>query len=196
MKKFTIILLASLLLIGINSKVFSQSIKTGDMTIDVYYGYPYLWGALVKNAYRDASSPDSISVFNLNHVGARFEYMVNDKVGLGVEYSYALVRVKFPGTGGRTYEAGLKKNRILAKMNVHFANSDNFDPYFCVGAGYSMINLYSTDPADNTDVNLSSVPVAFRLGLGFRYFFNDNFGLNAEVGLGGPLMQAGLTFKF
>ena len=39
-------------------------------------------------------------------------------------------------------------------------------------------------------------PIAFRVGIGARYFIKDNFGVNAEVGLGGIFFTAGFSYKF
>ena len=39
-------------------------------------------------------------------------------------------------------------------------------------------------------------PVALRTAIGLRYFITDNICFAAEVGIGGPIMQAGFSYKF
>lgn len=89
----------------------------------------------------------------------------------------------------------MRKYRILAKMSYHFATSEHFDPYLTWGAGYKNTKIYSNEPGEIRDVNVNLVPLAFRAGIGMRYFFTDAFGVNAEVGLGGPIVQGGISFK-
>jgi outer membrane protein W len=195
MKKIKNTFVVTLILVSaINSNSFSQCVKQGDIIVDAYYGFPYLWGTLVKSAY-DSAGTTGTTFHNTNHLGGKFEYMATDKIGVGVEYTYANTWVNFPDNG-KIYSAGIKKQRILAKMNIHFATSEKLDPYFTVGAGYKAVNIYSTDPNDKVNYNFSLLPVAFRTSIGLRFFFTENIGINAEVGIGGPIMQAGLSVKF
>ena len=69
----------------------------------------------------------------------------------------------------------------MVTFNFHFLESnDNLDAYFMVGAGYGnrSFKFESTDP-DYTDETIDGlIPVASRVGVGMRYFFTDNIGLN------------------
>ena len=62
--------------------------------------------------------------------------------------------------------------------------------------------MSSNNPNDQINVNdlnnsfLNILPVAFRLGIGLRYYFIENLGVCVEAGIGGPLVQAGLSEKF
>jgi hypothetical protein len=40
------------------------------------------------------------------------------------------------------------------------------------------------------------LPFSVRVCLGGRYFFNENYGLVGEIGLGGALLRGGLSIKF
>ena len=39
------------------------------------------------------------------------------------------------------------------------------------------------------------LPFSLRLCYGYHYFFNYNWGIHGEVGLGGPLLSLGLSYK-
>ena len=56
----------------------------------------------------------------------------------------------------------------------------------------------SNDPDFVDDsASLTAIPVAGRIGLGMRYFFTDNIGINLGVGFGqGGILNGGLSFKF
>jgi len=182
--------------VGDPSSTGEKSVKQGDFIIDAFYGYPYIWGALLKSAYKSDSvaKQAGVTLHNYNHFGGRFEYLLTDKIGVGVEYTQGLAVVDYI-SNSKPYRGGIRKQRVLAKMNIHFATSAKVDPYFTVGAGYKMTNVYSNEPGTTPSVNINLVPVAMRIGIGMRYFFTPHVGINAEIGLGGPLMQGGISIK-
>lgn len=193
--------LTALLLFSSNS--FAQKgqsssgncIEKGTILIDAFYGFPYFNGTLLKSAYRDSLGNNN-QVRNLNHFGGKFEIMLNDKMGVGIEGTWASATVRYMGKYNQIYTAGVDKLRILAKMNFHFATSESVDPYLTWGIGYKNTKIYTNEPNEVNDIDITLVPIAFRVGIGMRYFFTDIIGINAEVGLGGPLMQGGLSLKF
>lgn len=190
-------------------------VNKDDIIIDAFYGAPYFMGSYVKSVFDNTKNASSIeSVRNLNHFGGKFEYMVSEKIGLGLEYTYAAVNVNYKvdktvsnGSGQAItqtyhYKASLYKQRILGRMNIHFETTDKIDPYATFGVGYKLSRLKSNNPDDQQDVNdfnaafSNFFPVSYRMGVGLRYFFSPEFGLNIEAGLGGPTVQGGLTLKF
>jgi opacity protein-like surface antigen len=223
MKKISVVTLASLILFGFNSLKAQESTKKeesencvskGKFIIDAYYGYPYLVGSYVNQLVTESGSSSSIDVTNLNHLGGRFEYMLNNTIGLGFEYTYASVTAKYAETYSMynnstnqyedhtdMYKVGINKQRMLAKINIHFATSKYLDPYATAGIGYKKTNVYSNNINDQDLVNevygaLNIVPVAFRMGIGMRYYFIKNMGIGIEAGIGGPAVQIGLSGKF
>jgi hypothetical protein len=190
-------------------------VNQGDFIVDAFYGYPYVLGNAIKEAFKSSNNnsinnTNVISVTNLNHIGAKFEYMVTEDIGIGLEYTFAGVYMQYydinTNSNGLTiagyYNASLTKQRILGRVNFHYATTAHFDPYACIGAGYKKSVLKTTNPYDNYSVDafntgiLNAFPVSFRLGVGVRYFFNDYIGLNIEGGIGGPSVQGGVTVKF
>jgi opacity protein-like surface antigen len=135
--------------------------------------------------------------------------MINKLVGLGAEYTYARVTDTYTDSyntvvNGQSvikygvFNESLIKQRFLLKVNFHFATTSSLDPYATAGFGYKVTKFSSDNPNVNTtDVSVFNVlPVAFRMGAGLRWFFTDNIGLAIEAGIGGPLIQGGLTAKF
>ncbi len=221
MKKINVLTLASVILFGINNlkaqggdkKEESENcVGKGKFIIDAFYGYPYMVGKYINTAV--SSSGESINVTNLNHVGGKVEYMINNVIGLGMECTYASVTAKYANTYSvynnstgqydyqyNNYMIGINKLRLLAKVNIHFATSKYIDPYATAGIGYKQTNVYSDDINNQNAVNeldnaLNIIPVAFRMGIGMRYYFIKNLGITIEGGIGGPLIQAGISGKF
>lgn len=207
MKKIIVGLILFFTLLFGNFKAFSQYIESRelddvakkcvnkyDIIVDAYYGYPYILGNIYQQAIEDTIPGFMINPKNINHIGGRVEYLIFDQIGVGIEYTYALFHFTHQGYNAKYYTAGVKKQRILAKFNFHLATTPNIDPYLTAGIGYTNSQLFSEDPTlESEDVNL--VPVASRLGIGLRYFFTDMVGINFEAGLGGPLIQVGLSLK-
>lgn len=196
MKNLKTIMVAVIATAFMNTATFAQGncVEKGTVIVDAFYGFPYINGTLLKAAYTD-SVGNSNQVKNLNHFGGKVEIMVSDKIGVGLEGTYAMASVRYP-SGGQIYTAGINKLRVLAKFNLHFATGESIDPYFTCGIGYKNTKVYDDYPNSATNITLNIVPIAFRAGIGMRYFFSDIVGVHAEVGLGGPIMQGGLSFKF
>lgn len=211
-RKLLIITLSIFTLNGFAQKkesISTKAVKENSIIIEAYYGFPYWWGTLLTatNNAAGGNSITDVKVKNTNHIGGRFEYMVSDKIGIGAEYTYADASATYKETtttmngsgvtttATHTYTDGIKKQRALVRMGIHFGESATFDPYICIGAGYKGTTYYSNASGSGLGVTFNVVPVATRFGGGFRYFFTENIGINIEAGLGGPLVQGGLSLK-
>lgn len=177
----------------------AQVVEEGTAIFDVYYGFPNLYTAVLKSAY---SNEPSVSVSGSGPIGVRGEYMLTDKIGFGLDINYTNTIAKWTDIVNSTsynYEVSVPRFRAMGKFNFHFAQSDVFDAYTAVGAGYSSwkVNVTTNDPTYVDDTSLSTpIPIAFRLALGGRYFVTDNIGLGLEFGLGGgALIHGGLAIK-
>ena len=116
----------------------------------------------------------------------------------------------------------LIKQRALIKINFHFATTKYFDAYTTLGLGYKnvrekndvktndhlitdrTIDYYHEhkpvivfNPTRNSAINnlLMYQPIAIRIGVGLRYYFIKNLGVGIEAGIGGPIIQGGLSLK-
>ncbi len=187
-----------------NAQVFSE----GDKIIDVYYGFPNLYKIAFKTSYANSGQELNLNVGGVGPLGIRGEYMVADKVGVGVDIGFSNTKITYQendnfGEGSESqiyeYNYNTKKLGVMVTFNYHFVeNSDNFDAYFTLGAGYGnrTFGSSSTDPDFGTVTFNSPFPVAARVGVGMRYFFNENIGVNLGIGLGqGGLLNGGLSFK-
>jgi opacity protein-like surface antigen len=185
---------------------FSQAVEQGKMIVDASYGWPNLWTSTLKNILTDNNSYN-IKVGTLGPIGAKFEYMVADKVGVGIVFNYATSSVKWNDTSyvsgvSHTYDykVSIPRYRIMAKFGFHYGNSDMFDGYtnICVGyGGFSWVQKTDDPNFKDDNYNLKLTPIAFRICTGGRIFFTDNIGAMMEFGIGGGgLMEFGLCAKF
>ncbi len=192
---------------GMSSKASAQAVEQGDMIADVYYGFPNLYTSVFKNAYANSGTEIDLSVGGIGPLGGRFEYMLADRIGLGLDIGYSNSKITYKENGidgnGSTqqyeYEFSTNKLGVMVTMNYHFVlSNDDLDVYGMFGIGYGSRKFVfdSTDPDfSETDVE-SLIPVASRLGVGMRYFFSEQLGANLALGLGqGGLINAGLSFR-
>ncbi|MEO0311240.1 MAG: hypothetical protein RIQ89_897 [Bacteroidota bacterium] len=181
-------------------------IKEGDIMFTAQYGFPNLWGTLIKNNYSDDDFNIDLQVKSIGPIGGQFEFMVTDKIGLGLKVNYSNTNVVYKNdvtnSNGQitryNYELDFPRIRFMPRFGFHFGNSEKFDAYFGVAGGPAQgkLKFISNDPnyTGNTSINL--LPVAFRLDVGGNYFINEVVGINFELGIGGgPLMNAGVVFK-
>jgi hypothetical protein len=209
--KGTILALSLLLGAGLFNTAQAQ-VEEGSIIIDPYYGFPNFgksFGrAIVTSLGEDG---DDIVIGGIGPAGIRAEYMLADKLGLGVDFIYNTWNVTFdidstnPMGVTNQYETKLsmQRIRIQARLNYHFVSTDQLDAYVGFGAGYNgrifAINTELEGYDDDIDDAIASqftLPASVRVAVGMRYYFTDNIGFNAEFGLGGPLMSAGISLKF
>lgn len=191
----------------------AQCIKQGDILVDAYYGWPNLFKIALQadaNAIQNANAQNGIpvgglSVYGIGPMGAKAEYMLTEKFGMGLDFNYSNVGIKFStdvnsNGSGALYNYNLSSPAIRAMLgfNFHFVNTNKLDVYAAVKAGYynRSFGMITNDPTYVLNLSLSD-PIAFRLEIGMRYFFTENIGINANFGFpGGPLLAAGISFKF
>jgi len=158
--------------LSFSSNVNAQAVQKGTKIVDVFYGFPDLYGKFIT-AFSGEKTKSFIA-------GGKFEYLVSENIGLGVTLGYGNTIVG---------SSSLERMRAMADFNLHYAEFDHFDFYWMLGAGYASIKAVGT--------NGTPFPFALRTATGGRYFFTNNLGAHFEIGLGsGALMQAGLSLKF
>lgn len=204
--------LSALVMCGVNH-ANAQGVEQGNIIIDPYYGYPNFG----KNFF-DAVETANPGGFNfdargIGPAGIRLEYMVTDRIGVGGDFIYSTNGYTFQsrdsiynGTTGQydvttnNLEYKMSRIRIQLRMNYHFEISNpNFDSYVGFGAGTNNRKRVSLENGQDISGELGDftlLPFSLRVCLGMRYFFTDNIGINTEIGIGGPVISGGLSFKF
>jgi len=178
---------------------YSQPVGEGNILIDASYGWPNLWTNVFKAAVTDARSTN-VKVGSMGPISAQFEYMVSEKMGVGLVFGYSTSSVSYDDVdSGYFYDLSVTRIRLMPKFSVHFGQSDSFDPYLILAAGYASKNYdYVSNDPDYNGFSIDGIsPVAFRIGFGGRYFVSENFGLKMEIGIGGGgLLEFGISTKF
>lgn len=204
MKKIITLFLLTLFGFGTYSAQEEGVMKKGNSSVNLYYGVNIFTG-LYKNFL--ATNAIEAKYKQIGPMGIVYEYLVTDGIGIGAEFGYSGYSITFKETYSnsngtvQTYDWEYKWStlRAMFRANFHFAKSDNFDAYGLVSAGYrqSKFSFTSNDPgAGSFNQNFAFVPFGIKPGVGLRYFFTKNVGINLELAIGTPIICGGLSFKF
>jgi hypothetical protein len=189
---------------------FSQALFVGNHVIEPYIGFPNVTKYLPILAL--SQEPDSITSYvGLPPSGFRYYYMLTDDISFGVDVMFDRSRKDFVSTdtvfqnGGWQYlsyegQRTQTRLRLQARMNFHLPISQpNADSY--IGLGFGTNNRWLKDYKNGVlDRELKGsdailIPFSMRVCFGYRYYFNYNLGLVGEIGIGGPLLSFGLSYK-
>ena len=215
MKKiFTIIGAAILSVSSLNAQM---PVEQGNFIIDVYAGMPnWANSVLYNNAEPDASQTD-VTNYKINggflSYGGRFEYMLADNFGVGVDVNYEVSGFNYDyksstydtvtmqyNNGNYNVDYKAKKLRAMVRLNYHFVQNERIDAYAGFAGGYKNVNRkFTTNDPNNTgnSFNGALIPVTMRLAIGTRIYFTNNIGAMIELGAGGgALLQFGISAKF
>jgi hypothetical protein len=185
----------------------SKVMHKGMNSVNLYYGV-----SISKSLYKAVASNSAtdLRVSGLGPVGIVYEHMISDVVGLGVEFGYAQTIVSYvmqdtyyyngsTQLSSYSYEWKFTTIRAMMRCNLHFLDNENFDMYGLISGGYrgTSYSFTTSDPSGKTNATYDPIfPFGIKLGLGMRYFFTDNLGIQTEFALGTPLLSGGLCFKF
>ena len=212
--KFLPLLLAVAFAFCFTGTVKSQSFSRGTNVVSAGYGIGgYGWS--IRAAYSGYSAFEGYKYSGFGPVVFSYERGITDKLGIGYigvggSVSYGSFGVTYYQDGFNSatsqivpYEYGYRWGTlsITGRAAYHFDfSNDKLDVYTGAGVGFMSWSYRgtSTDPDFNADVynNYASVPLAYQVFAGVRYYFTDNFGAYAEAGAGITLLNFGVNLKF
>ncbi len=210
MKKITLIFASVVVFAFVGAHTASaQAVEEGSIIIDPYYGAPN-FGKILTDLVDD--NIDGVETTGIGPLGLRAEYMLSDRIGVGVDFIYNSVGLSYQDsfpvfnsdnntleTEVYDYDWKMERIRIQGRFSYHFATTDVLDPYFGAGAGtnFRSWTFESTQPGYENDSDTGTLlPFSLRFFVGMRYYFTENIGLNAEIGLIDPLLSGGISVKF
>ena len=191
--------------------VSSQISFTSNQLIESYLGFPNLGRLSAQITDTSILEKQDQKFSGIGPSGFRYSYMLSDDFSIGIELMYNALKENYRTSQdvymnnawtliNKNMLVSTQRLRIHVRMNFHFsAFSDMSDSY--LGLGFGTNNKWKkTSENGNVIEKISGseaviLPFSLRLCYGYRYFFNYNWGINGEVGLGGPLLSLGLSYK-
>lgn len=213
------LLVISLLMTGVSVK--GQALKKGDIVIDAYAGYPN-WGQFFTETHiKNNDIFEGNTQNGVVPVGIKSLFMIDDIFSFTLDINYTSwggswaskdsMQVINNNDGSyqnimATYDFSVQRLRFQVGMNYHMDDMEieELDLYggFAIGTNALFIDEETNDPYFDFRSNSYFLddpfllsPISVRARIGARYFIRENFALNLELGLGGPTIVAGLSFR-
>ncbi len=183
--------------------------KKGVQFISTGYGIP----GLRKAQFGDFDEIYPMADFGgVGPIFLRYEYAIADKWGLGLVTRFTNSKVSYPvdgplyndnlepiaGDSTYTYTQSFRSIGVMARGNMHFGTSHNWDHFFGVGIGYGN-SRYKLDLGGNIGGNTATfaapIPLALEATVGTRYYFSEKVATYVELGFSQSILNAGFTFK-
>ena len=130
------------------------------------------------------------------------EYFILENISIGgfIGGSKSELEVKVPRQSD--YETfSYSYFNIGAIGNYHFLNQEKLDVYAGARLGYVGLKLKYDDDEFDSDFDIDglgarSSGILAGAHVGGRYFFNEQFAANAELGYGIAILKIGISYKF
>lgn len=217
MKKLVLLVVLIAILFGIQAQEREPTYQP--FRIQVYTGGP----SILKSAFKLSSSFQSeVSYSGKPLLGLSADYRLLKWLSLGADMSYRYGEMNFTIDDSTTFEYIQEKwgidvtqianpygdyalkfprFRIMVAATAHFLKEEsNSDFYLQMGIGYNRVKpkLFKDGSEIRffNKIGTLSLPVAYRLSLGYAYHFGGHYGIFAEFGIGGPIFSGGLSFRF
>ncbi len=213
------LLICSIVITGYTS---NAQLRKGHFVIEGYYGFPnfgLINAQLIRLAVKpiieenvpNLSESVGVTLSGFGPAGGRMEYMVRNRIGLGVDFIYNSTSANFAidsfnidstyfGQVGVGYK--MTRIRVHFRFNYHFCNTKRWDIYCGAGVGYNTrSHRFSASLSLLQDWNFAkafsfSYPYSARTSIGFRFYPVRMIGIGMELGLGGPLVSGSISTRF
>lgn len=143
---------------------------------------------------------------NLGTFGLRYDHLLNPGFSLGIDFYYLQRRSIGTMTEfntGTISDAEYIINRFKTQIRLayHFPISNpDLDVYLGGGVGINnqtrKLLINGEFASRNEYPSNLNIPISLRTYAGLRYSFTNHFGANAELGIGGPLLNVGFHYRF
>ena len=191
--------------------VSSQISFTSNQLIEPYLGFPNLGRLSAQITDTSVLEKQDQKFSGIGPSGFRYSYMFSDAFSIGIDLMYNTLNEKYRTsqdvfmnnawtTINKNMLVSTQRLRVHVRMNFHFLASNAMSDSY-LGLGFGTNNKWKkTSENGNVIEKISGseaviFPFSLRLCYGYRYFFNYNWGIHGEVGLGGPLLSLGLSYK-
>lgn len=200
-----------LFLMSLNlSTSYTQNVRKGAVIINPYLGGPnfgFIIGKAVEDEINSHTTSGHFSTDSgIGPNGIRGEFLISERLSIGFDYIYneingsGYVDTTINSTVEIKYNINVQsiRHRFLLKANYHFITTGDFNFYGGLGLGlnYRKINIETNIPKFETNNVRGAIwPISGRMALGLTYYSIQPLGINFELGLGGPLVSAGVVLK-
>lgn len=181
------------------------AVNEGDLMITGFLSFPN-WGRYTAELV--LSSSQNITNYSMGGfapLGLQLEYMLANNFGFTFEGIFNKWEANWEtdNFGEPTNNTvSVNRMRFLVGLNYHLDDLKNekLNLYGGFGVGSNdrriSVNIDESYTGEEFWGTFVDFPLATRARMGMRFFLSETIGLNLELGVGGPILRGGVTFKF
>ncbi len=180
----------------------------GTVIVDGSIGFPNLLSGILRTVFAEDISDSDIRFSSFGPAEGRIEFMVGNRIGLGLMGNYAASEITYfaDGDNGNRYKyvINVPRYRVMPRVNFHFSQGAHVDGYLALAVGY--VNFRADVETDDPDYDVDAEEeienevfgtIGGRFALGARFYVTKAVGAHVELGFGGGgLINVGLTARF
>jgi hypothetical protein len=188
MRKF-ILMTAMIVLTGMAStaQVFEKGSQA--INLDLGFGNTAYWGS-----YYSGFLPSISASYEYGIVEVPMGSDLTGVVSVGGYMGMSMSKYGYDTWGSNDYYR--TTNFIIAvRGNYHFIFHEKFDPYAGIVLGANLQTSKWKGDGSDPNIDYASTTPFGGAYVGARWFFSDNFAVNAEVGWLISVLNVGVTFK-
>jgi hypothetical protein len=171
-----------------NSQVFEKGSQA--INLDLGFGNVNYWGS-----YYSGFLPSFSGSYEYGIVEVPMGSDLTGVVSVGGYLGTSIAKYGYSNWSSDDYY--LTNNVIIAvRGNYHFIFHDQFDPYAGIALGVDVQTSKWKGDSSDPGIDYAETTPFGGAYAGARWFFNDNFAVNAEVGWLISVLNLGVTFKF
>ncbi|MBL7898472.1 MAG: hypothetical protein JNJ99_08055 [Crocinitomicaceae bacterium] len=188
-------------------------LEAGDGVVELGMGFPntkphvYYPGGFFHSYNPFSNSSD----FKFGQLVVKGEFLMSDRIGIAAQFNYgyfkeydeSVVSEYDPVTGSYIdhtyfYDTKIHKLRLLGGFHFHVVRTYRTDGYLgiMVGGKNVIAKSETNDPYVGGELQAFEFPFIARVHFGLRIFATEHFAIHTELGLGGPAISFGATYKF
>ncbi|MCC5924760.1 MAG: hypothetical protein JJT77_13335 [Crocinitomicaceae bacterium] len=176
----------------------------GDVMITFFGSYPNFERYLLTRALSPENN--SLEKFNMNGVapvGLRADLFFNSNFSGTLEAMLNNWNLRYTNNNVDV-NASMTQFRMLIGFNYHILdhNVEDLNLYSGFAIGTNSRTFNRTASVDNYAYpsvlaieNFIGFPLSFRYRFGARYFFSEQWAMSTELGVGGPIISLGISYR-
>ena len=175
----------------------SNDFEQGNIIFSFGYGAPNFGKTLAGTYVNINSYGREILDESLGPIHGKVEFALSNRFGAGLSVNYVSSNFMAEYDSlGNTYKEGWNYYSIAfnIRFNWHYYVMNNVDLYLGGGIGYAVKRMDYWEKGINK-TRPFYLPMGLEFTAGGRYFFNNFFGIYAEVGAAKSIIQGGILFR-
>ena len=178
--------------------------EPGNIMITLFASYPNFESYIISRGLNpENNNLENFNINGISPIGLRADLFFNNQFSGTLEAMVNNWSLSYTDNNV-SVNASMTQFRMLIGFNYHILdhNVEDLNLYSGFAFGTNNRTFNRSASSDNyiypnlLDIsNFIGFPLSLRYRVGARYFFNDQWALNTEAGIGGPIISLGISYR-